>query len=133
MKRCAHCGRQLKAPGKTIYPLGELGPECAHKFAALPQLLAKLNLGQLELGGMVLRLERTSEGGWKYPDSFKAMQARCKLNGLTLNVKCRTHLEQGYVVADCWLSVNIKQSKLLANACGSLEQWQDAVLQAGAA
>lgn len=115
---CANCGRLLKSEGTRIYPLGTLGPECAQKFAGLKQVLGTLGIGELELGGMVVALERTDDG-WALPGWLIEAQERCQKAGLKIGMRVRVY--NGAVVADCWLQL-ASPSRLEA-ACGSYSEF----------
>jgi len=61
--RCSVCGRPLSQPGKHVPGIGEVGPECRKKFAALEAYLEGVHpkLVNALYGGATFREEELSQ------------------------------------------------------------------------
>lgn len=120
---CAHCGRPLKSPGVMVYPIGLLGPECASKFAALPRVLAGLELGELEFGTQTVALEGNEEDGYSLPHAYQLLGKRVEPAGLYLRVRVRP----GTLGPVADLSLEVRRAQKLVNACGSYAEFAQGI------
>lgn len=81
-RTCALCGRLADTGRHTV--IGWVGPDCARKIEALPNVLERAGLTDLaEEGSMRFEAERR-DGAWYYPEAIEKLRRRLQRAGLTV-------------------------------------------------
>lgn len=110
--RCAMCGRALSRPGQVVPGIGEVGPECHRKVAALEAFARAAGLEGSLYGGAWVPEDASQEA----LERAQAFILRARKTGLRVEV---THTQGG-----AWVRVNgVERPKLLLQAVDSWTAW----------
>lgn len=109
--RCAMCGRGLTRPGRVVPGIGEVGPECHRKVAAL------------EAFARAAGLEGVLQGAWVPEDASQDALLRAQ----TFILRARRsglRVEVHHVPGGAWVQVNgVERPKAVVQAVDSWTAW----------